>query len=212
MALTATATKTTREYVCKVLGMNDAVVIAESPNKPNMKYNIIRNPGPIEETFIPIIEEIKIKRQLTDRTIIFCRTYDSCARIYIYIKYQLGKESTEPVGSPDLGPYRLVDMFCSCTEEAVKIDILKAFSTPFSNLRIVVATVAFGMGLDCPNVTRIIHWGPSDNIELYLQETGRAGRDMQPSQAILYYGGPNLIVRYTEETMKIYCLNNEICR
>ena len=160
MALTATATKTTREEIRKILGMNDAIIIAESPDKPNMKYSVIRNPGPIEEIFSPLIEEVKMKRHLTDRTIIFCRTYDSCARIYIYMKYRLGTESTEPVGSPDLGPYRLVDMFCSCTEEAVKVDILKAFSIPSSNLRIGVATIAFGMGLDCPNVRRIILLGP----------------------------------------------------
>ena len=58
----------------------------------------------------------------------------------------------------------------------------------------------------------LFFWGPSDDIELYLQETGRAGRDMQPSQSILYYGGPNLIVRHREETMKMYFLNNEVCR
>ena len=69
----------------------------------------------------------------------------------------LGRESTEPVGSPDLRPYCLVDMFCSCTEVAVKVDILKAFSIFSLNLRIVVATIAFGMGLACPNDT----FGPS---------------------------------------------------
>ncbi len=49
-----------------------------------------------------------------------------------------------------------------------------------------MATVAFGMGLDCPNVRRIIHWGPSTDVEQYVQETGRAGRDGLPVVAILY--------------------------
>ena len=129
-------------------------------------------------------------------------SYDSCARIYMFMKYQLHHESTEPIGAPDIGQFRLVDMFCSCTEEIVKNDILMAFSSPNSNLRIVIATIAFGMGLDCPNVRRIIHWGPSDDIELYMQETGRGGRDMAPAQALLYYGGPNLVVRHVDESMK----------
>ena len=212
MALTATATKQTREDICRTLGMINPVVIADSPNKPNIKYSVVRNPGTLEETFESLIEEVRKNRQLTERTIIFCRTYDSCARIYMFMKYQLRHESTEPIGAPDIGQFRLVDMFCSCTEEIVKNDILMAFSSPNSNLRIVIATIAFGMGLDCPNVRRIIHWGPSDDIELYMQETGRGGRDMAPAQALLYYGGPNLVVRHVDESMKIYCANTEVCR
>ena len=75
MALTATTTKTTREEIRKILGMNKANVIAESPDKPNMKYSVVQNPGPIE-VFSPLIEEVKMKRHLTDRTITFCSTYD----------------------------------------------------------------------------------------------------------------------------------------
>ena len=53
-------------------------------------------------------------------------------------------------------------------------------------LRVVIATIAFGMGLDCPNVRRIIHWGPSNDVEAYIQETGRAGRDGESAEALLY--------------------------
>ena len=129
MALTATATKQTREDICRTLGMKNPVVIADSPNKPNIKYSVVRNPGTLEETFESLIEEVRKNRQLTERTIIFCRTYDSCARIYMFMKYQLRHESTEPIGAPDIGQFRLVDMFCSCTEEIVKNDILMAFSS-----------------------------------------------------------------------------------
>ena len=44
-------------------------------------------------------------------------------------------------------------------------------------MRVVVATIAFGMGLDSPNVHKIIHWGAPDKIAMYIQETGRGGRD-----------------------------------
>ncbi len=95
----------------------------------------------------------------------------------------------------------------------VKADILKAFCTPNSQLRIVIATVAIGMGRGyCPNVRRVIHWGPSRDIELYLQETGRAGRDMLPAQAILYHGGEGPVIRNVEECVKEYCANKEVCR
>ncbi len=88
----------------------------------------------------------------------------------------------------------------------------KAFCTPDSCLRVVIATIAFGMGLDCPNVRRVLHWGPSSDIELYLQETGRAGRDMRPAQAILYHGAEDVTVRDLDKNMKEYVANKDSCR
>lgn len=104
----------------------------------------------------------------------------------LYLKSRLKGEIREPIGVRDLAMFRLVDMFTACTRPDVKEAILKAFCDPKGLLRVVVATVAFGMGLDCPNVRRVIHWGPSSDIEQYLQETGRAGRDDLPSIAVLH--------------------------
>ena len=212
MVLTATATVQTRKAVCKTLGMVNPAVIAESPNKENIKYIVHNNPGTLEETFAPLVEELLRCRITTDRTIVFCRTYDSCADIYLYIRSRLAEEFTEPVGAPDLARFRLVDMFTACTERDVKEQIIGAFSLPNSQLRVVVATIAFGMGLDCPNVHKVIHWGPSTDIELYLQETGRAGRDLLPAVAVLYVGGKGAVVRELDESMKEYCANKETCR
>ena len=66
------------------------------------------------------------------------------------------------------------------------------------------------MGLDCPNVRQIINWGPSGDIEQYLQETGRAGRDGLEAFAVLYdVKLPGVVV---EESMKLYCANKVTCR
>ena len=107
--------------------------------------------------------------------IIFCRAYDACAQMYLYMRGRLGREMTEPIGAPDSATFRMQDMFTACTHPDVKDAILKSFIDPDSQLRIVIATIAFGMRLDCPNVRCIIHWGPSQDIELYLEETGRDG-------------------------------------
>ena len=56
---------------------------------------------------------------------------------------------------------------------------------PSSHLQIIIDTIALGMGLDCLNGSRIIYWGPPDVIELYLQETGCAGRDGKVASALL---------------------------
>ncbi len=199
MALTATATKTTRQQVRRWLGMVRPLIITESPNRPNIKY-MVRIPTNLEETLAPLEEEVKRRRMNMDKVIVFCCTYDDCAHICMFLRSRLVK-GVQPIGVPDLARFRL---FTACTHRDVKDNIFHVFSKPDGTLRVVVATVAFGMGLDCPNVRHIIHWGPSNDIELYVQETGRAGRDGLPAEALLYYvSHPSN--RFLEESMKDYC-------
>ena len=93
----------------------------------------------------------------------------------------------DPIGYPDVSKFRMIDMFTACTTSDVKEKIIKSFVVPDSRLRIIVATMAFGMGMDCPNVHQIIHWGPPSDLESYIQETGRAGRDRNVAYAVLYF-------------------------
>ena len=100
----------------------------------------------------PLVDEVKAKRVALLRVIIFAKTYEACGEIYLYFKRHLGKELTEPVVAPnDLARFRLVDMFTAVTVKEVKDEIIRGFSNPHGTLRVVVATVAFGMGLDCPH-------------------------------------------------------------
>ena len=96
----------------------------------------------------------------------------------------MGENFTDPLNAPDLPQFRLMDMFTSVTDEDVKETIISKF-TRESNLRIVVATMAFGMWLDCPDVRQVIHMGIPETKETYIQEVGRAGRDGLPALATL---------------------------
>ena len=79
------------------------------------------------------------------------------------------------------------EKFTACSSRNTKKNVLKSFTQPNGLVRIVVATVAFGMGLDSPNVRYVIHWGPPNDIKLYVQETGRGGRDGKPVVCTLFY-------------------------
>ena len=84
--------------------------------------------------------------------------------------------------------------------------------TTQSSLRIVIATVvAFGMGIDCPDVRQIIHWGIPADAEMHVQESGHAGHDGQMSCTLLVYGKRDLRKAYTSEHIK-YCKNTNQCR
>ena len=80
----------------------------------------------------------------------------------------------------------MVDMYMSCTEEFIKDKIERLFVME-SPLRVVVAMIAFGLGIDCPDVRHVINFGLLSDIESYVQEIGRAGRVTQPSPATLVF-------------------------
>ena len=208
LALTATASRNLRIRVAKMLGMRNEHVVSLSPCKENIVYAVSTFKN-IADTFHPLLTRLRTERVAFPRMIIYCRRYEECADLYIHFKEQLGDEFTEPCGIPDMPGYRLVDMYLSCTESCVKEEILAGI-TQQSVLRIVICTIAFGMGIDCPDIRQIIHVGCSSDVEMYVQETGRAGRDGLPALALLL--NKKSSIRYADAAIKEYVANTLQCR
>lgn len=212
MALTATATTVTRRKIISSLSMNKCHVISRNPCKPNIQY-VVRPKTTIEEVFAPIVDDILVKKRNAQRTIVFCRNFKECFDIYQYFRVHLRLDMYYPPTAPHLSKFRLVDMFTSVTDESVKTNIIRNFTSPNGHCRVVIGTIAFGLGLDSPNVRKVIHWGPSADIESYVQESGRVGRDGLPAVAILYYEKLDFSkVKGVSEGMKNYCENSDKCR
>ena len=209
MALTATATKTLRADIIKVLGMKSPVVVTVNPDKANIKYEVVPFIS-MNKTFGVLADQLRDNPVLIGCAVIFCQRLEDCPKIYRFFRSALGEKFTYPPGSPDICENRIVDMFHSCTEACIKDKIIKLFSSESSPLRVVAATSAFGMGIDVPNIRTVIHFGCCEDVETYIQAVGRAGRDGRPSKAIILTrkGGR----QHINKQMQDYCMSSVTCR
>ena len=182
-------------------------MIALSPCKKNLLYSV-GTFTTISETFKPLLERLRTERERCPRTIVYCQSFSTCADIYIYLAHSLSFELTEPKDAPNIPRFRLVDMYTSVTDQYHKDEIIAMFTKP-SQLRVVIATIAFGLGLDCPDVRQIVHVGLPQDIESYIQETGRAGRDGRPALATLLKARTYHVC---EKSIKDYAANTSVCR
>lgn len=95
---------------------------------------------------------------------------------------------------------RVVEMFHAGSPQSVKDHVLNHMSLANSYLGVVICTIAFGMGANCKKARRVVHFGPSKNIEQYIQEFGRAGRDGKQSVCNMLYSG--MLAANCENEMK----------
>ena len=208
MALTATATKPVRLAVINTLGMKKPHVVAFTPVKKNLMYAVSTFEN-VEDSFGPVVRRLKVEHALFPRMIIFTRSFSMAGNIYLYFMSELGEDATEPRDAPNLSAFRIVDMFTSVIEKDHKESIIRLF-TRDSHLRLVIATIAFGMGVDLPDVRQVISVGCPDDVESYIQETGRAGRDGLCSLALLLHIKGDS--RPLSQSIKDYKNNTDRCR
>ena len=210
LALTATATHPTLQAVKDRLCLRNPIVVGLSPNRPNIFFLSVIPAMKLDELSAVIAGDLIKMKMNYPKTIVFCRTYRDCSDLYARLLCYLGDDKTEPAGYPNFLQFRLLTMYTRASTVAMKQAVLSVFTKQGSKLRIVIATTAFSMGIDCPDVHRIIHWGSPCDPEYYLQEIGRAGRDSELSRALLICGRKG--GRHMQQSMKAYYENSSSCR
>ena len=176
IALTATASLETQAIIKKSLCMTDSLDVIISPNKPNIKYTVNScDTGDVRINFAWLIQLLIEKGIETPRMIIFFRKVEYMSTVYKHVVYEL--RNSDAYKQRDENS-RLIDMFHMKTTDSVKESICKSYQEQFGSLRVVLCTTSFSMGLDVKGVDTVVHYGPANDLEDYIQETGRAGRNL----------------------------------
>lgn len=169
-AFTATATKYVENDIKKLLGLDKANVYVTGFDRPNLSFSVIRTPKRMDYVVH------YVREHANENGIIYCATRKDVDRVY---------ENLTRAGIK-AGHYH------GGLNDEVRREMQNAYAD--DKLQVMVATNAFGMGIDKSNVRYVLHYQMPRNMESYYQEAGRAGRDGAPAECILLYSGQDVQV------------------
>jgi ATP-dependent DNA helicase RecQ len=172
IALTATADEATRCDVVDKLGLREAPVFAAGFDRPNIRYTVVEKSTPAEQLLA------FMRAHPGDSGIVYCLSRKRTEEVALRLAAAGVAAAAYHAGLPAAERTRVQDAFLR------------------DQIEVVVATVAFGMGIDKPDVRFVVHHDMPKNIEGYYQETGRAGRDGMPAEALLLFGMQDVVTAH----------------
>ena len=206
LALTGTASEATETIIAHSLCMKNYEKVFVSPNRENLKFFVKKLPkNKMLAELDWIVEMVKAYGTATPKTIVFCPTLYAVGSVINYLLMQLGPHAFYPTTSQKRKDC-LLGIFHSSTLPKCKKKLMKSFKDPNGLIRVTIATIALSMGVNFPNIRFIVMWGPPRNIWDFHQEAGRAGRDNQMSDVILYYYGQQIV--HCEDDMQTFLKNS----
>lgn len=169
-AFTATATKAVENDIKTLLGLDYANVYVTGFDRPNLSFSVVRTPKRMDY----VVDYVR--RHSHENGIVYCSTRKDVERVYDNLT-RAGIQT---------GYYH------AGLSDEMRKDMQNKYA--FDQLQVMVATNAFGMGIDKSNVRYVLHYQMPRNMESYYQEAGRAGRDGAPAECILLYSGQDVRV------------------
>ena len=169
-AFTATATKAVENDIKTLLGLDHANVYVTGFDRPNLSFSVVRTSKRMDY----VVDYVR--RHSHENGIIYCSTRKDVERVYDNLT-RAGIQT---------GYYH------AGLSDEMRKDMQNKYA--FDQLQVMVATNAFGMGIDKSNVRYVLHYQMPRNMESYYQEAGRAGRDGAPAECILLYSGQDVRV------------------
>ena len=175
--------------------MSNPLVHCESPDRPNLRLSVV------EAKYVEIDKVIRsvLDSDNNERLLVFCRTINEVSSLY-----------SDIVDNIDAVQMDRIQMFHSLTPSSIKEKIRQDMSSFDGSIKVLIATNAAGMGVNYVGVHRLINFGPPKDMNTFVQQIGRAGRDGLQSEAVLVYSNRQLC--YVDEEMRGYVKNEAKCR
>lgn len=214
VTLTATATSTTRTTIIDSLHMEDCTFVIENTDRPNIRYTVLHTKMDVDKLFKWLLDDIIEHGKNIPKLLVFLQSKPQCTELYSTFKKALGSAMYfTPNGEPKDDRTSIIGMYHHGTGDDQKESALKSFTADDEYpMRILFCTSSFGLGVNVKNCHDVIHLGPPKQLDEYIQESGRVGRDGLSSHSILLVLKDSLKGPGYEDEVKSFVKNESLCR